>query len=100
MKKPDRKKGGEAPRRQKLAEILAALDRFYPKTGLEDGFGAGSGSENTIEVVRRVEAEDADEKELLKLTENPPVVRFCNAILADAIKLDASDIHIEQGKSA
>ncbi len=80
-------------------DILAALDRYYPKDGLDRGLADVPAGEH-IEVVTQVQAEDADESELLKLTKAPPVVRFSNAILADAIKLDASDIHVEPRKTA
>ena len=41
------------------------------------------------------DTEDMDERELLGLAKASPVVRFSKAIFADAIKLKASDIHIE-----
>ena len=39
-------------------------------------------------------------EDIKSLTERPPVVRFVNEILADAIKLKASDIHIEPQKTS
>jgi type IV pilus assembly protein PilB len=43
--------------------------------------------------------EEEDIEDIRSLTERPPVVRFVNEILADAIKLKASDIHIEPQKT-
>jgi type IV pilus assembly protein PilB len=40
-------------------------------------------------------SEDIDLKELEKATEDAPVVRLVNAVLADAIKRRASDVHLE-----
>ena len=81
-------------------EMMAALERYYPKRDLERDFGAADGIAEHIEVVPATQAEEKDEQELLKLTKQPPVVRFANAILADAIKLRASDVHIEPQKAS
>ncbi|MFW6051332.1 MAG: type IV-A pilus assembly ATPase PilB [Myxococcota bacterium] len=75
------------------AAIMQAIERSYaaPEISYEDimdGF-----DENEIEV-----AQDDDEINLLDLerqSEDAPVVRLCNAILLNAIKKRASDIHIE-----
>lgn len=81
-------------------DILDAIERHYPKHDLEKDLGSEPGIENGVEIIRRVETEEKDVSQLLKLTEIPPVVRFTNAIFADAIKLKASDIHIEPQKAA
>ncbi len=80
-------------------EMMTALERCYPKRDLERDFGNGAGIAEHIEVVPATQAEEKDEQELLKLTKQPPVVRFANAILSDAIKLRASDVHIEPQKA-
>ncbi|MEM1415744.1 MAG: type IV-A pilus assembly ATPase PilB [Myxococcota bacterium] len=75
------------------AAIQAAIERTYraPEISYDDimeGF-----DEDEIEV-----ASDDDEMNLVDLeraTEDAPVVRLCNAILLNAIKRGASDIHIE-----
>lgn len=81
-------------------EMIAALERHYPKLDLERDFGSGAIVDGNFEVVKTAETEEKDEQELLKLTKMAPVVRFANAILADAIKLRASDVHIEPHKTA
>jgi type IV pilus assembly protein PilB len=81
-------------------EMIAALERHYPKRELERDFGIGPSLDESIEVIKTEAPEEKDDvQELLKLTDLPPVVRFANAILADAIKLHASDIHIEPQKN-
>ncbi|MEO0321972.1 MAG: type IV-A pilus assembly ATPase PilB [Myxococcota bacterium] len=80
------------------AAIFAAIERTYraPEISYDDimeGF-----DEEEIEV-----AGDEDDINLLDLeraTEDAPVVRLCNAILLNAIKRGASDIHIEPYEKA
>jgi type IV pilus assembly protein PilB len=84
-------------------EIVEAIERYYPKRDLERDLGATMGVDEGIEIVQRKDVEDKDVESLqhlLALTERPPVVRLANVILADAIKLKASDIHIEPQKAA
>jgi type IV pilus assembly protein PilB len=73
--------------------ILAALEKAYaqPEISYEDimeGF-----DESEIEV-----ATTEDDENLLDLeraSEDAPVIRLCNAILLNAVKQGASDIHVE-----
>ena len=73
-------------------ELLAALNRRYART-------AGSASD----VVETLVAEDlsavatelASPRDLLDLTDEAPVIRLLNAMLFQAVKERASDIHIE-----
>jgi len=81
------------------SDVLEAIERYYPKQGLEKDLGLDPSMGEGIEIIKEVDEEEKDEQDLLKLTELPPVVRFANAILADAIKLKASDIHIEPQKA-
>ena len=81
-------------------EMIAAIDRLYPQGDLEREFGAGPAIDADIEVIKDVAVEEKNEQELLKLTNLAPVVRFTNAILADAIKMRASDVHIEPHKAS
>jgi type IV pilus assembly protein PilB len=84
-------------------DILEAIEKYYPKRDLERRLDSGPGIDEGIEIVQRQEVEDKDVtdiQELLNLTERPPVVRFTNTILADAIKLKASDVHIEPQKAS
>jgi len=81
-------------------DIITAIEKFYPKYDLEKEFSSEPASGDQVELVKSIEKEEKDVAQLLKLTELPPVVRFTNAILADAIKLSASDLHIEPQKTA
>jgi len=81
-------------------DILQAIERYYPKRDLERDFDSELGIDRGIEVIPPVKKEEKDVDDLMKLTERPPVVRFTNALLADAIRLKASDIHIEPQRSA
>jgi len=72
--------------------IVAAIERHYaaPEISYDEimeGFDEGD-----IEVA---EAEDLDGVDLASESEAAPVVRLCNAILLNAIKKGASDIHVE-----
>jgi type IV pilus assembly protein PilB len=73
--------------------ILAALEKAYaqPEISYDDimeGF-----DESEIEVATT--EDDGDLLDLEKASEDAPVVRLCNAILLNAIKQGASDIHVE-----
>ena len=75
-------------------EILAALDRFY---GAEEASLAklGGGLTDQLSVVMELEEESGSEEDLEKAGLGGPVVKLMNAILADAIRTGASDIHVE-----
>ena len=73
--------------------ILSALEKAYaqPEISYDDimeGF-----DESEIEVATG--EDDDDLLDLEKASEDAPVVRLCNAILLNAIKQGASDIHVE-----
>ena len=79
-------------------EILRALEKYYPKKALQKDLKGTSSADGAVEVVQE-KKEEEDIEDIKSLTERPPVVRFVNEILADAIKLKASDIHIEPQKT-
>ncbi|MCP4903642.1 MAG: type IV-A pilus assembly ATPase PilB [bacterium] len=74
--------------------IRAAIERYYaePEEDLLDDVMAGFDDEG-IDFVSGDEEEDA--AGLAKEAEDAPVVKLVNLILTDAIKKNASDIHIE-----
>ncbi|MFC1866698.1 ATPase, T2SS/T4P/T4SS family [Thermodesulfobacteriota bacterium] len=76
-------------------DILDALDIYYPKNDLAKALDSGSNIDRGMEVLQEAKVEDKDTYSLLDLSERPPVIRLTNAIISDAIKLKASDIHIE-----
>ena len=72
--------------------ILQTIERFTEKDANYDEVLSQLGNEN-VEVVQ--ESDDVDLQELEKSTEEAPVVRLVNALLTDAIRKRASDIHVE-----
>ncbi len=73
-------------------ELLAAINRLYSRT-------AGTARdvvENLVaEDLSTIATELAHPQDLLDLTDEAPVIRLLNAILFQAVKERASDIHIE-----
>ena len=82
------------------SDVLAAIQKYYPKQGIspENKFDG----ESELELIKATEEkeQDIDASMLSSIAEDPPVVRFANSILADAIKLKASDIHIEPRRAS
>ncbi len=81
-------------------DILDAIERHYPKKDLKKSLDLGPSIEGEIEIIQVKDADEKEVQELLALTELPPIVRFTNSVLSDAIKLNASDIHIEPQKTS
>jgi len=72
--------------------LKRSIDRYYDQSSsLEDVIG--DFDDDDFEVVN--EDDDVDVSELARESEDAPVVKLVNLILTDAIKKDASDIHIE-----
>ena len=75
------------------AAIKKAIDEFYDQSSsLADVMGTLDDFED-LELVEDAGLDDLADLE--KATEDAPVVKLCNLILIDAIKRNASDIHIE-----
>jgi type IV pilus assembly protein PilB len=73
-------------------QIKRAIDRYYDKaTALDDIMGDFDDSD--MEVI--TDSDDVDISALAKESEDAPVVKLVNLILTDAVKRNASDIHIE-----
>ncbi|MFP3912410.1 MAG: ATPase, T2SS/T4P/T4SS family [Desulfobacteraceae bacterium] len=81
-------------------DILDAIERHYPKADLKRSLDSGVTVFGDIEIIREKDPDEKEAQELLSLTEKPPIVRFTNSILADAIKQKASDVHIEPHKAS
>ena len=80
--------------------ILGAIDRFYAKKASPnaqnegaDDFDFGGGIDEFD--LDDVEEESVNAVDLQNMAEEAPVVRLVNAILVDAIRNNASDIHLE-----
>jgi type IV pilus assembly protein PilB len=82
------------------SDILEAIEKCYSKRDLEKDLDKEPRIDEAIEVIPQIKKEEKDAKDLLDLADRPPVVRFTNVLLADAIKLKASDIHIEPQQSS
>ena len=76
-------------------DILMAIERNYGAGNLKKNAQRHSDIEVDVEFVQKTETDEEEIPDLMRLTELPPVVRLVNAILADAIKVNASDIHVE-----
>jgi type IV pilus assembly protein PilB len=73
-------------------QLRRAIDKYYDQSSsLADVMSDFDDDE--FEVLG--EADDLDLAELEKATEDAPVVKLVNLVLTDAIKKEASDIHIE-----
>ena len=81
-------------------EILSAIHKYYPRRGLDQELGPDMGMTEGLEIVSQTKEKEQNVQDLLNLTELPPVVRFTNSIVADAIKQKASDVHIEPQKDS
>ncbi|UCG13610.1 MAG: Flp pilus assembly complex ATPase component TadA [Deltaproteobacteria bacterium] len=76
-------------------EIRKAVEQYY-KEELDFDLFANVVPSAEVEVLpEEREENEYDVDELIRQSEIAPIVRLTNAILADAIKLSASDIHIE-----
>ncbi len=76
----------------KLASLRKAIDHFYEGgSAIQDVLTQLESQD--VEVVH--EDQEIDLKELERATEEAPVVKLVNALLTDAIRKRASDIHLE-----
>jgi len=73
-------------------QIRRAVDRHYDKSSSLDDI-MGDFDDSDMELVQ--DDDEVDIGELAKESEDAPVVKLVNLILTDAIKKDASDIHVE-----
>ncbi len=72
--------------------IRRAIDKYYDQsTSLEEVMGDFDDSD--IDLI--AEDEDIDIDQLAKASEDAPVIKLVNLVLTDAIKKEASDVHVE-----
>jgi len=78
------------------SEIIASIERFYTNN-LDSKLSEDADIDAFLEVIadEKTPEEENDIQNLIVLTEQAPVVKFTNHIIANAIKFKASDIHIE-----
>lgn len=79
------------PVRVKADVIIDAINRFYGQLGsAQEVMGTISGED-----LQSVATEFEAPRDLIELTEEAPIIRLLNALLLQAVKERASDIHIE-----
>jgi general secretion pathway protein E len=71
--------------------ILEAINRFYGQLGSAEEVMGTIAGEDLSSVATEFEAP----RDLLELTEEAPIIRLLNALLLQAVKERASDIHVE-----
>src|SRR5262245_55047376 len=71
--------------------IQHSIERYYDRHADYDE--VLSALDNDVQVVR--DEDEVDLQELERATEEAPVVRLVNALLSDAIRKRASDVHVE-----
>lgn len=71
--------------------VIDAINRFYGQVGTAQEVMEGITGEDLSAVATEFESP----KDLLELTEEAPIIRLLNALLMQAVKEKASDIHIE-----
>ncbi len=71
--------------------IINAINRVYGQMGTAQEVMEGIAGEDLSSVATEFESP----KDLLELTEEAPIIRLLNALLQQAVKENASDIHIE-----
>ena len=75
------------------AEILEALDRYYPETEEASGSIAKDVDMNAAELV--IENAEAEADNSMDDDDNAPIIRLVSKLITDAYKMRASDIHLE-----
>jgi len=81
----------QAEVRDKIKEVFGdsdSLDNVLSEIDMTD-------PSETIEIIIEDEDEDASLDELLRGKDQPPAIRIVNAIISDALRHNASDVHIE-----
>ncbi len=78
------------------SKLVIAIDKYYINN-VDTELADARDIDTFLEVIEEEKGFDDDEdlQNLIGLTEQAPVVKFTNHILANAIKYKASDIHIE-----
>ena len=81
------------------SEILAQLQRAYREPDGDDADGIGELLDveplDEIDIVIDDDEKEASVEELIGSAKIPPIIRIVNAIISEAIRYRASDIHVE-----
>ncbi|MCL5022313.1 MAG: type II secretion system ATPase GspE [Nitrospirae bacterium] len=79
------------PLRAQSGVVIDAINKFYGQVGSAEEVMDGISGEDLSSVATEFESP----RDLLELTEEAPIIRLLNALLLQAVKEKASDIHIE-----
>lgn len=79
------------PLRAQKGMVMDAINKFYGQAGTAQEVMEGITGEDLSAVATEFESP----RDLLELTEEAPIIRLLNALLLQAVKEKASDIHIE-----
>jgi general secretion pathway protein E len=79
------------PLKAERGTVIDAINRFYGQVGSAEEVMEGISGEDLSSVATEFESP----RDLLELTEEAPIIRLLNALLLQAAKEKASDIHIE-----
>jgi general secretion pathway protein E len=84
---------GLSPRAERLPaeEVLGLINRFYGRLSSAEEVMDTIGGDDLASVATEFERP----RDILELTEEAPIIRLLNALLQQAVKERASDIHIE-----
>tara|TARA_R110002073_G_scaffold18859_1_gene69624 strand:- start:2119 stop:3630 length:1512 start_codon:yes stop_codon:yes gene_type:complete len=80
-------------RELKAAEFDTALTEIYAYGGLDDDSGAASDEDS--EDLSRIIDEIPRNEDLLDAASDAPIIRLINGLIAEAIRTQASDVHVE-----
>jgi type IV pilus assembly protein PilB len=81
-----------------ISDVMKCLEKYYPKIDISKEITDKDDLETTIELVQIKDEEDPLIQDLQNQAGLAPVIRFANSVIADAIRSNASDIHIEPQK--
>lgn len=73
--------------------ILDSINRYYPLEGTKEMIAELEGEQEAMD--EDVEFGDIDEKDIMTMASEAPIIKLVNHILVQAVKRGASDIHIE-----
>lgn len=73
--------------------ILDSINRYYPIEGTKEMIEELEEEKDTID--ESIEFGDVGEKDILSMATEAPIIKLVNHILYQAVKMGASDIHIE-----
>ncbi len=73
--------------------ILDSINRYYPLEGSKQMMAELEEEEQKLD--EPIALEDIEDKDILTMAAEAPIIKLVNQILYQAIKKDASDIHIE-----